>query len=111
MIKVLVFLMAMATSGTEPEPATIQGRVVDPSDASMVGIAVQLRNSSNGETIDGVSDANGRYALTGLPPGKYSIQVQAAGFEPFSRDDLMLREGETLILPIALEIRGVWRKV
>jgi len=52
------------------------------------------------------TDAEGRYRLTGLPPGKLRVEVLAAGLSYDRREDVELADGETAHLEHELEPAG-----
>ena len=60
---------------------SIQGTVTDPSDAVIPGATVTISSSETGYMKVLNSDSAGFYSLGPLAPGRYSITVQAAGFE------------------------------
>jgi TonB family protein len=59
---------------------TITGRVVDPMGATVAGATVTATSAASGMTRSAVSDENGRYTLTDLPPGEVTIVVKHSGF-------------------------------
>ena len=65
---------------------SINGMVVDPSGAVLAGAGISARNLQTGETRQDHSDAEGRYLLTGLAPGRYLLTVTAGRFQPASRE-------------------------
>jgi Carboxypeptidase regulatory-like domain/TonB dependent receptor len=61
--------------------ASIQGTVTDPQGAAVAGAAVTLQNEETGQTYKAESDENGIYNFNGLPPSKFTITVEKAGFK------------------------------
>jgi hypothetical protein len=80
----LVFLSLLTLSATmmAQVPGSLKGQVLDPSGAAVPGATVTL-TGPNGVVKVTQSDNNGAYSVVGLPPGKYTIRVIAAGFELF----------------------------
>jgi hypothetical protein len=58
----------------------LTGTVTDPSGAVVTGATVMLRNDATGQTRTTTSNSNGNYRFSLLPPGTYTITVNAAGF-------------------------------
>ena len=54
-----------------------------------------------------VSDADGRYVVPALPPGRYELRAELAGFKPQIRRDIDLTVNETLSLAVVLEVGAV----
>lgn len=78
--------------GGDPQPAavTIAGTVHDAeSDEAVIGAMLVAGAAS------AITDANGRYELSGLSTGPVHLEVTAAGFEPYATD-LSLVEGQNV---------------
>ncbi len=74
----------VARDGMESPVGRLRGQVTDPSGAVIPGATVSLKNSS-GLTITAKSDDVGSYDVKSLAPGKYTVNVSAKGFRPFTR--------------------------
>lgn len=85
---VLVLWSAVATAQVPGSVGTLRVTVVDPSGAVIVGARVQIGEA----TLD--TGARGDAIFTLLEPGRYTIQVESAGFEPASVRDVRVRAGE-----------------
>jgi len=84
------------TNATAPVP-TLVGRVMNPAIGYPVhGVEVIVGTSKD------TTDANGRFAFTGLPLGPAKLKVAAAGFEPFETD-VTVTSGDTVVPDIALK--------
>ena len=59
--------------------------------AASVVIAKGRTKAKNGEVK---TDSQGRFTLTGLPEGSYSLRVSAAGYSDFVVDLFPVRSGE-----------------
>ena len=62
--------------------ATIRGEVIEasPEQKPIEGVTVTIVNSSTGETYPVTTDENGAYEKTGLPAGRYAINVYKKGY-------------------------------
>ncbi len=67
-------VLAQATTGT------IDGRVVDQSQAAVPGATVTARNLATGLTRTVTVGATGTYRIGSLPSGRYELQVSMTGF-------------------------------
>lgn len=78
-----VFLvLAISAALMAQAPGSLKGNVLDPSGAAVPGATITL-TGPNGVVKVAQSDNNGAYSVVGLPPGKWTIRVIAAGFDLF----------------------------
>lgn len=81
-VLVVFLLLAMSAALMAQVPGSLKGSVLDPSGAAVPGATVTLSGPNNVVKV-AQSDNNGLYSVVGLPPGKYTIRVIAAGFDLF----------------------------
>jgi hypothetical protein len=53
------------------------GTVLDPENLTGKGAKITVKNLENGSERRATSDSNGRHEIIGLPPGSYSMTVEA----------------------------------
>jgi hypothetical protein len=70
--------------------ASLEGTVTDKSGAVVVGATVTITDQATGVSHSTVSGEAGFYRITGLPPGSYRVDVQAASFKKSSRSDVQV---------------------
>ena len=90
-----------------PTTGTLRVTVVDPSGAVIVGSTVVVTNveqSTNGAAIEPVKTSDtGVATISGLPPGRYTIQAEFPAFETKLLKDVRVRSGENkqlVVLPL-----------
>ena len=71
------------------------GTIVDPGDASMPGIAVELKDVATGATRTATSSTEGIFRFTNLAPGAYAVTIKATGFKMYTAQDIALNVNET----------------
>ena len=108
----LVFLLASGLlAQSEATSGVIEGSVVDPSGAALPGATVSLRNTAtNFEQIQ-TTDRSGRFRGLLLPLGPYRVTVKLTGFATLVRDGVTLAVGQTVTLPLKLELSAVQQEV
>src|SRR5262249_12426711 len=62
----------------------IVGTVSDPSGGVVVGARVTATDVSRGLTRSATTDSEGTFILDALRPAQYDVNVEAAGFPPFT---------------------------
>ncbi len=89
----------------------IAGRILDPSRAAIPNAAVTATNSATGAVRKAQTDSQGRYALTNLTVGTYSITVEHEGFQQLKQMGVMLNVATTVTLNLTLTVGSVKQKV
>ncbi len=81
---------------------TIEGFVKLENDDVVAGAKVKAVNQNTGYVRNAVSDTGGRYALSILLPGTYSVTVEKEGFPGLSRKNVEISAGQVITLEFAL---------
>jgi len=101
-IAVLGCLVAPAAiAGAQEQTAAIVGVVRDSSGAEVPGVSVRAVHTS-GLSVDTVTDDRGRYRFPTLPTGRFELTAELTGFVPARIDNVELRLGERLDVPVTL---------
>jgi hypothetical protein len=83
---------------------TITGIVSDPSQAVVANAALTLRDQQSGSQRDTITNSDGYFTFSSVPPGAYSLTVVAKGFETHKQSDIALGGGDKLNYNVALRI-------
>ncbi len=86
---------------------TLYGTVVDPAGAAVPGASVRAAEESTGVVATATTDALGEFTLSGLPPGSYSVSIEASGFRTQRQVGLRLDAGQRVRLAFSLELGTV----
>src|SRR5262249_24896985 len=74
----LIFVSgALGQAGT----STVRGEVSDPQGKQISGATVTLRSTDTGFTRTQTTNASGLFSFELIPPGNYSLEVEAKGFK------------------------------
>ncbi|HKU73112.1 MAG TPA: carboxypeptidase regulatory-like domain-containing protein [Pyrinomonadaceae bacterium] len=90
--------------------ATLSGRVDDARGAVVSGANVTATNLETNQRQTTTSDHEGRYRFPYLRTGDYDVTIDAQGFATITKR-LTLSIGQTVDLPIKLEVAGVSEQV
>lgn len=88
----------------DPASATVGGGVADVATKPIAGAAVTAKNESTGFVRGAVTGSDGRFSITGLPAGVYSIEASAPSFATSRRTGLKLAAGGAEDISLSLNI-------
>jgi hypothetical protein len=83
--KVLLIAVAVTLplgAFAQSDLSSVSGTITDPAGALVGSAAVTLTSETTGAKHKTTTNRDGLYTIPGLSPGKYTISVEAAGFEP-----------------------------
>jgi outer membrane receptor protein involved in Fe transport len=104
--------VAIGTLATAPAAAqdltagVIAGAVTNESGAAVTGASVTLTSLDQGFTRTARTSANGNFRFVGLPPGRYTVTVEAAGQDTFTANDVFVQASQTANLNIGMTTTG-----
>jgi hypothetical protein len=95
----LAFAQAV-TAGT----GALNGRVVDDSQAVIPGVTVTISSPSLMGTRTAVTDPEGQYRFTAVPPGDYTIVFELAGFRTIRNEGIRIGVGFTATVNAEMKV-------
>ncbi|MBC8164776.1 MAG: carboxypeptidase regulatory-like domain-containing protein, partial [Bryobacteraceae bacterium] len=101
----LVTLYAQAPTGQ------ITGTVTDPSGAAIPAAVVTATNTATNIRRETATNEDGIFNIPALPPGLYSLQVDAKGFPKQVREALELQVGQVAKVDFSVQIGNVTETV
>lgn len=102
----LVLLFAVI-GWTQTYTASVRGIISDPAGAVVPGAQVVVLEVDRNIEHKTVSDGEGRYFVTALPPGRYSISVEAPGFRKYVQGPFPLSVQQQASVNVQLEVGEV----
>lgn len=82
----------------------ISGFVKDPSGATVPNAKVTVRNNNGGVDRQATTNESGYYVITNVPPGLYTMTVEASGFQKFESKDNKLDPTGDLVIDASLAV-------
>lgn len=86
---------------------SIQGTVTDPGGAAVQGATVTARNLDTGVAASTVTTDAGLYSVPNLPPGRYSVSVEATGLKTYTQEGVTVPTGTVVPLDIHMQMGAV----
>lgn len=103
----IVLALCIASSNVaiaQSDYGSINGFVRDPSGAVVPNSTVTITNEATGTERKAKANESGFYAVTDLPPGTYTMAVEASGFKKFELSHNKLEPSATLALDATLTV-------
>ena len=103
----LVLWVSVGSLHAQTTNGSIQGTVSDPNGGAVAGASVTARNLDTGLTHATSTTDAGIYSLPNLPPGRYSVTVEAPNLKKYVREGVTVATGTTVALDIPMQLGGV----
>src|SRR5689334_12597219 len=95
-VAVLVFVLHLLSphaAAAQAVRGTVLGTITDKTGAVLPGVTVTVTNTETGVMQNTVSDSQGRYTVTDLLPGTYSVESSLTGFQKIVREGIRIVVG------------------
>lgn len=100
----LTLIFAGVVSG-QTTSGSITGSVMDPQGAGVPNATVKITEDGKAFSLTAVTDDEGRFVFPIVPPGSYSMTIEAAGFKKQERKGIALIANDKLALgSLSLEV-------
>ena len=110
-VLVFAFVLLLCGQALAGVTASISGTVKDPSGASIVGATVTATNVETGIKTTQNTNGQGFYSFQSLALGKYTIDVQHAGFKGYTETGIVLDVNSALVVDVKLQVGQVNERV
>jgi len=112
LVSLFAFLTCVAAWGqTQAVNAQLSGTITDPNKAPVPGAQVTLSNSETGFRRQFTTPETGQYTFTLIPPGRYELTVEKAGFANAHVPSVVLEVGQSSTLDAQLQLGTVSQTV
>src|SRR5262249_36275612 len=105
----MVLLVGAGRGLAQETTGAITGRGTDSQGLAVPGAAVTLTGPQGTKTA--VTDTDGRFNVPLLVPGTYQVRVELQGFKAMQQNNVDVRLGQTVDLPLKMEVGGVQETV
>ena len=107
-VALLLFVAGIApVTHAQLTDSTLKGLVSDPNGARISNSVATVISENTKETRSATTDHDGRFVITSLSPGSYTLQVTAPGFKTFNEKNVLLNVGQATELEISLQVGEV----
>ena len=102
-----LFLLTAGLVLSQSYTAALRGVITDASGAAIPAAQVIVTEADRNVKHTAVTDEAGRYFLSALPPGKYTLSVEATGFNRHSQSAFTLALAQQATMDIQLQVGAV----
>jgi hypothetical protein len=104
-LSTLILFAAVALAQTQT--ATLRGKVTDHSGAVIPSVQVTLTNTEQDRPWNASTNNEGVYSFVQIPPGKYSLSVEARGFKKYQHMGMTLEVAQVAAVDVSMELGSV----
>ncbi|HKP84751.1 MAG TPA: carboxypeptidase-like regulatory domain-containing protein [Blastocatellia bacterium] len=102
-----IFMLMSGAVARGQDTTSLSGVISDPQGKVIPGATVTITYKATGVTREAKSKDDGSYAFNQLPPGAYSIRVEAKGFKTNFQEDTQLLVATPTKIDMQLEVGAV----
>lgn len=102
----LVVLLVISSGAMAQSSVTgaIGGTVTDPNKAVVPSAVVVVRNIETNKEANAITDGEGRYRVSALEPGNYSVTITLRHFNPFAANNIVVEVGRVTTIDAELSL-------
>ena len=101
----ICFLFAASLLQAQTTSGSLTGTVIDQQQSAVAGATLNMRDDSKGVLQTTTTDREGRFTFPIVPPGSYTVSVEAKGFKRTERTNLLMVANDKLALGnVTLEV-------
>jgi hypothetical protein len=106
LVCLVVCLAAVDALAQTASGGSIRGYVKDEQEAVLRGVRLTATSPDASTAVTATTDEAGYYRLLNLPPGSYTIRAELDGFSTWLREDVDVRGGLNLSVPVVMKVGG-----
>ena len=103
--------IVVPTAFAQIDRAVLEGAVIDPAGAAIVGANVKVQSVDTGIAQEQRTNSSGYYRFPGLAVGLYTVTVTNAGFKTRVIEEVRLQVGQTRTLDTKLEVGAIAERI
>src|ERR1044072_5995304 len=108
---VMLLLVVSLPAAAQVEQGRLLGTAKDAQGGVLPGVTVTATSPALIGQRTAVTEPDGRFLLTNLASGPYSLKFELQGFQPFIRQNIVLTQGSTLTIDATLELASLAENV
>jgi hypothetical protein len=98
-------------AGLSQDTGAINGQVIDPANAAVPSVTVEVVNQNTHLSRQAISNPEGVFFIPALPPGTYMLTAHISGFKAFARTGIEVSVGQNTRADVQLQLGDVSQNV
>jgi hypothetical protein len=111
LVTLTLLLSILSGAHAQSTFGSIVGVAQDPSQATITGATIKVRNLDENVSRTAQSDADGNFQFLNLKPGRYEITATRPGFSDFKMSDVQLDARQSLRIEIKFQLAQIGESV
>src|SRR5450759_2627130 len=107
----LLVSAGMAFGQAQVAAADLKGRILDATRLAITRAIVTVTDPERGVSRTIQTNSEGEFHAPALQPGKYRVRIEAAGFNTKIMERIELHIGETINLPVTMDLSPISTEV
>jgi hypothetical protein len=104
---VLLAICALSAMAQSTVTGAINGTVSNPNKEVIAGATITAKNTGTNKEETATTGDSGGFKIVNLQPGTYTLTVNAAGFAPFTNENVIVEVGRSTTIDVGLSLQGV----
>ncbi len=89
-----MMLASAVPAHAQVNSASIAGTITDSQGGVLPGVTLTVTNAESGTVRTSVTEADGKYRVAGISPGRYNLTAELPGFQTIAVKDITLQIGQ-----------------
>jgi hypothetical protein len=107
----IAFAIMAAPAMAQTTNGVISGIISDAQGGVLPGVTVNARNVDTGAVRNITTEADGRFRLAGLNPGRYELKAELQGFGTVTVPDIAVAVGSETTRNVTMQVQGLQESV
>jgi hypothetical protein len=103
-LAVFAVLALTLSAFAQVQNGQFEGTITDPSGASIANAKITVSNAATGLNLSATTNASGSYIVKEVPPGTYTVAVEAAGFKKIENNGVTANAGTISRVDLKLQL-------
>lgn len=100
-------LIGSTAAWAQVDTGTVSGVVSDEQRATLPGVTITVTNNATAQSRTVVTDGEGRYRVTALQPGQYSVKAELTGFADVVRPQVTVTVGSAVDVNMTMTVAAL----